>query len=400
MTTVATKSAGDRITSADLNAILGKIQNATDEVNPLTLASVVFVTGFTSTRIQNAINSLTQSGGKILLRAGDYTLGTTIKITKPIILSGVTPAGQQANIGTRLISNVSPAVWVYQGGTFYEGFTIENMNIRPTTTGTGIQIESSVGVFRNVQVGRGGLAQGSASVGYCVSGSVTNSFLNCYANNLYRGYVFEQTGSVNSNSNMILGGRIISNSYGAILYDNCQNNYIMKCDFSGNSNIALNMPAAKNTIIEACWFENNTGTAVSVDGTCDQTRIQHCLFGLTGTQIGLAFLAPNSYVIENDLADGVDGTRCTFGGTEANSTKFFHNAGFIGHALRDSSVSNATTILHGLSRTPRYAWITSQSATPLHMAVTALARTTLTVGVWNTSASAISNTRAYWYAEV
>src|SRR3990167_9095224 len=103
MTTVATKSAGDRITSADLNAILGKIQNATDEVNPLTLASVVFVTGFTSTRIQNAIHSLTQSGGKILLRAGDYTLGTTIKITKPIILSGVTPAGQQANIGTRLI---------------------------------------------------------------------------------------------------------------------------------------------------------------------------------------------------------------------------------------------------------------------------------------------------------
>src|SRR3990167_3837059 len=53
-----------------------------NNLDPLTLASAVYPTGFTGTRLQNAINSLPSTGGLVFLRPGTYSCGTVISITK------------------------------------------------------------------------------------------------------------------------------------------------------------------------------------------------------------------------------------------------------------------------------------------------------------------------------
>src|SRR3990167_7444746 len=59
-----------------------------NNLDPLSLASCVFPTGFTSTRIQNAIDSIPSTGGKIVLRPGQYSIGTTVQMKSGIELIG------------------------------------------------------------------------------------------------------------------------------------------------------------------------------------------------------------------------------------------------------------------------------------------------------------------------
>src|SRR3990167_5710106 len=66
-----------------------------NNLDPLTLASVVYPTGFTSTRIQNAVNLVPSSGGTIFLRTGTYSFGTVVTLKSGIRLIG---AGRIATI--------------------------------------------------------------------------------------------------------------------------------------------------------------------------------------------------------------------------------------------------------------------------------------------------------------
>ena len=79
MTVISTKVAGDRIGSAEMNALLNKVQNGTDfdvNIRPGTVASAIYPTGFTQTRVQNAINTINSTGGEVILPPGTYTMAT------------------------------------------------------------------------------------------------------------------------------------------------------------------------------------------------------------------------------------------------------------------------------------------------------------------------------------
>ena len=80
--------------------------------------------------------------------------------------------------------------------------------------------------------------------------------------------------------------------------------------------------------------------------------------------------------------------------------KYFRNHGYVTENGGDSSVSNGTTISHGLATTPTKVVLTSQSSLARILSVTAKGATTFTVGVLSTTGTTVSNTRAYWYAEV
>src|SRR3990167_2178345 len=85
MTVISTKVAGDRIGSAEMNALLNKVQNGTDyDVN---IGRIIMPSGFTSTRIQNAISSLSGSKGMVICQAATFTVGTTVTLSSYVTLS-------------------------------------------------------------------------------------------------------------------------------------------------------------------------------------------------------------------------------------------------------------------------------------------------------------------------
>ena len=78
-----------------------------NNLDPLTLASAIYVTGFTGTRIQNAINAIPSAGGKMVMRAGSYSLSTVLNIQNRnhLIIEGMGQGAYSPRPATNLVWN-------------------------------------------------------------------------------------------------------------------------------------------------------------------------------------------------------------------------------------------------------------------------------------------------------
>ena len=87
----------------------------------------------------------------------------------------------------------------------------------------------------------------------------------------------------------------------------------------------------------------------------------------------------------------------------ATSLRIKRNRGWTTENGGDASIAHGTTIAHGLSAIPTRVSLESQSTVPRIVSVKSKSASTFTIGLWDTSASALTGagtTRAFWYAEV
>ena len=138
-------------------------------------------------------------------------------------------------------------------------------------------------------------------------------------------------------------------------------------------------------------FENAISLATASSLTlCNGIRIESC-----GTAIAIVSGSNNHRFIGGSISN-VN----TVVSNSGSGTRFARIVGYISETRGDASVSHATTIAHGLATTPSIITLISESTSPRIFSVTSKDASNFTVGIWNTSGSTISGTRAYWYAEV
>ena len=164
-------AAGQVISQDEISGIFNKIQNGTDfDIN---IGRAIYPTGFTSTRFQNAVNSI-PDGGVVCLSAATYSLATTISVKKSCLILGqwsnldrFFPAVNAPSAGTRIICRATTAFTVGStvGGpifglsrVFISGRDAADEPLPDTTfsTGAGVSINNTTRlcIFDDVQVHR------------------------------------------------------------------------------------------------------------------------------------------------------------------------------------------------------------------------------------------------------
>ena len=504
----------DILHDTEINALINKVQNGTDF--DLNIARIVYPTGFTGTRIQNAINSLTAGrGGRIQLSAGTYTTATAIGLISNCEIIGCgrksTLLQASASMDTLLNANNRSSISVRNmeldgnnltnkvisitasSGVATDDIRIDGCRIRrnlPTSAAWGIIfwdtqetnklltdiwftnniVESMISTtidqiawahcqririigneFRNIGrvvildrcrdgtiVGNtfGTFLSYSPLVIGCDRATVNGNIINTsvpvridgahdcsFGGNTLNGssiIVGSAVGTASSNitvcGNIVRAdGYAIDVNYGARV--NVSGNTVIgtgdhHVNIQANSNNAIvvgnnittlsGLPAyailvAKNdTIVYANMVRD--GKSVPTMNGIRLDSVKRCIVSgniVAGTVNGIieAGTAATNIITSNQTPLGITLT----GGF---TTKVRDNIGFVSHNGGDSSISNGTTIPHGLGLTPSRVILVSQSALARIMSVTAKGATTFTVGVLSTTGTAVSNTRAYWYAEV
>ena len=473
MTIISQKVAGDRIGSAEMNALLNKVQNGTDF--DLNIARVIYPTGFTGTRLQNALNALaTNRGGIVQLSAGTYTTSTAL--TTPTTTDWIQVRGMGMG-ATKILPNTNMN-WLLsfrsnggvcdmtldgnnQAGNVLEGINalgsgltitrqdFERLHIKNsrTTIGGWVFVVWDVNetyTLKTVRINDVILEGPSSTSQDAFAVAAVDS---CFVKNLHMKDLY-RTPNFFSIHRLVMDGCYIENivNSGGLVIDN----NVLHADVSNlvvdaaSEGVGINCPEINITNSTILTYLQTTvfGAVVRSNIRLSNSRLNRfvvtippgkivingCYFvpstvGPISDTMTAASVWPNA-VITNNIFNNNAASRwlTSFNGTTWSSfviqdnvivgpnngilnvtfsnSILRRNVGYATENGGDASVSNGTTIAHGLVTTPTKVVLTSQSALPRIMSITAKGATTFTIGVLSTTGTAVSNTRAYWYAEV
>lgn len=164
-----------------------------------------------------------------------------------------------------------------------------------------------------------------------------------------------------------------------------------------NSGSGITQWGGSNGLIENNIFKGPINRGIHINNNADNNTILGNKFinGVTtGIYIGNAN-CDNTIIDENDLRGAV--TPISNSGT---NTIIRRNQGYVTENRGSASVSNGSTISHGLAATPTYASCIPTVAN-VTCSVTSVSSTQLTLGMFFTNGTAVSTAQTvYWYAEV
>jgi len=229
--------------------------------------------GSTTGGIQEAIDALPDSGGKVLLPPGDITVSSTINITRNwVTIEGTVMGGTNAEEGSRIYAPF--AGWVFNLGdegtsTYLYGVQLKNFSIRGSGADTngiywyGYKDNCKIENIRMKSVGTGiyitnswyGKPIQDVHITYCNKGIVLN-----YSNGLTIDNLNLNTfGYWTSNPGVTIQGLSRGNTIrgGTIEHG------------TGSSGHAIYLDNAPDTLIENVYVEANEGHDLVIDGGTD-----------------------------------------------------------------------------------------------------------------------------------
>lgn len=397
--------------------------------------------------IQKAINTMNNTGGRILVKSGAYNLETSISLVNGTTFEGEvwnvgSLVGTKPNIGTRFILAGSFPGIVIDG---MKGVTIRNFQVNGQKSDTGITINASNIVVNNSELI---LIQDVSSINSRASALVVQdsnvfdiNYVDLKSSNEAGLKIFSSDdfhvniGNVGSNNpgygvwirDSSLGevtevdsylnkiGFYVHNSYGIRLVNNRPNaNYeegilIQKSvvDPYGLYNVIAN-----NLVIENGQNTSLVRAAIRIRGETGFTArnnlvIGNMIYDRQSIKTHLNGVREENDAVNNTIAyniiEGTNSTAISFvGGTTgtSNNTIVKGNRGFITENRGNNAVINNDTIAHGLSTTPSVVTIT-----PIGFNVTAYLQsknsTHFVVGLYSTTTGTniTSSVNVTWYAE-
>ncbi len=344
--------------------------------------------GTDAATVINSAISMLSIGGKIFIRAGDYSISSTININKSsIIIEGesfgiVEGSGE---IGTTLTfwTNIELMRIAKTDNTLIEGIILKNLKILNTGGARTQEVvyakDISYSLFENIYINNGGASCEVFKLDAVDQWCAHNKFIGV----LIRGIGITGTGlsmqaSANKfvNINCFYGCRFwngfigvdIQNETGRI--GDVDYNYFTNCVFDTTSAYGVKDNGVGNSFIACTFMDITVGNTYGGQSGASQTSIIGCTGLSNASKVqnsGAAIIMNNpGYVTENS-----------------------------GAAL---SVSDGGMIVHGLSSTPTKARLTGTVAGEI-VTVTSLDATNIKVAIKKPDGSSGTSQTIYWEAE-
>jgi len=228
--------------------------------------------------IEQAINSLPPSGGRVVLSEGDFILGSSIDILR----SNVTLEGQGAGTVIKGAINTSYII-VGNGATALSGIRIANLAIDGTgqTSGHGIHFYGASNylitnsVIENCWIRR--CSNNGIYLYYSRENTITGN--NCISN-ADNGIAIS-----NSSNNLIISNSLTSNGGSGILIVDSNNNTIND-NQSRSNGTGIYLGNSNHNVVVGNYFISNGGSGVYIDNSSNYNKI-NCNYIISNSGSGI-----------------------------------------------------------------------------------------------------------------
>lgn len=211
-------------------------------------------TGSAQAALTAAIAALPSDGGIVYVKAGTYSVTTTVTVNKPVVMIG-------DGIGSTIIRTTAavPALTVNTGGGF---FCIENLSLEATSTVVALDFNNTVAM--------------RVSAKNCIIHGVTCSSTGDLSKSKFELCDFSAAATLTS-------GIAFSGELNDVVFDRC--NFASSAAIAGARGVSLEANSTNVTFKECTIASNSSGTSiVTLDGaTANTIEFNNCLFSGAGS---------------------------------------------------------------------------------------------------------------------